>query len=271
MPDATLRITWIRTSTLLVEVGDFRVLTDPWFGRIMRVVPVFAAPGVALGELPRIDLLLVSHLHADHFSVAAARALRAANPGLAAVSCPGSAATFARAGVPVTELAPGATTRAGPLTLTATRCSHTGPPPAEVNFLARFADTTFFFGGDARLSDAFAEIGATQPPDVAALPIGGTRIFGRRTTMDPGDALAAARALRARFVIPIHEGGEWMPLPPASWHPGRTRAFERLCCDPVGHAGPTCVRLERGERATFTGHGPSLALANVSRYASSPA
>ncbi|MBK7974070.1 MAG: MBL fold metallo-hydrolase [Deltaproteobacteria bacterium] len=272
MPEAPLRVTWIRTSTLLVECGEFRVLTDPWFGRVMRIVPVFAAPGVALEELPPIDLLLVSHLHADHFSLDAARAVRAANPRVVAVSCPGSGPTFARAGVPVTELAVGRTHELGPLAITAVRCRHTGPPPEEVNFVVRWEETTFFFGGDARLSDAFAEVGRTGRVDVAALPIGGTRIFGTRTTMDPADALTAARALGARFVIPIHEGMEWMPVPPASWHPGRTIDFERLCGaarDDDGAGGtsaPVAVRLARGERATFTGRGAALTLGGVERY-----
>ena len=57
------------------------------------------------------------------------------------------------------------------------------------------------------------------------LPVGGTLIFGTRTTMDPGDAVRAAEVLKPRVVIPIHEGGEWMPVPPASWHPGRGRHF----------------------------------------------
>lgn len=267
MPDSEpLRITWIRTSTVLVECGGFRVLTDPWFGRIMRILPVFAAPGVALDALPPIDLLLVSHLHADHFSIAAARAVRAANPGVVAVSCPGSASTFARAGIPVTELAPDRTHEVGPLSITAVRCSHTGPPPDEVNFVVRWRGTTLFFGGDARLSDAFAAVGGAERVDVAALPIGGTRIFGTRTTMDPTDALAAARALGARYVIPIHEGMEWMPVPPASWHPGRTIDFERLCRaarDEDAARAPIAVRLARGERATFDGEGATLTFAGI--------
>lgn len=272
LPDDSLRITWIRTSTLLVEWGGFRVLTDPWFGRVMRIVPVFAAPGVALDELPPIDLLLVSHLHADHFSLAAARAVRAANPAVVAVSCPGSADTFARAGIPVTELAAGHSHQVGPLAITAVRCLHTGPPPAEVNFVVRREDTTFFFGGDARLSEAFGAVGRAGRVDVAALPIGGTRIFGTRTTMDPGDALTAARALGARFVIPIHEGMEWMPVPPASWHPGRTIDFERLCrrAADAGESAPVAVRLARGERATFRGRGAALALDGVERHSAGP-
>ncbi len=246
---ATLRVTWLRTSTLLLEFGGFRVLTDPWFGRWMRILPVFCSPGVPLESLPPIDLLLVSHLHADHYSAADARSIAERNPGLAAVGCPGSAAALAAAGLRGVELAPRESARVGPLELTAVACAHTGPPPAEVNYAIRWRDTGVFFGGDARLSDAFAETARGFRTDVALLPIGGTLIFGHRTTMDPADAHRAACALRARFVVPTHEGMEWMPVPPASWHPGRTRVFEERCrAEP---SGPCAVRLRRGERATF--------------------
>ncbi len=256
-----LEVTWLRTSTLLLDFGGFRVLTDPWFGSWMRILPVFRRPGLALEALPPVDLLLVSHLHADHFSAADARIIARGNPGLEAVGCPGATPAFAEAGIRGIELAPGASTRVGPLEITAVECAHTGPPPAEVNYAVEWRGLGVFFGGDARYSAAFEETARGFRTDVALLPIGGTLIFGHRTTMDPDDAHRAARALGARFVVPTHEGMEWMPVPPASWHPGRTRAFEALCrAEP---SGPRAVRLRPGERATFERRDADLDLVEV--------
>ena len=63
--------TYIGHATVLVQVGGVNVLTDPHFSK--RAFPVqFAVPkrwqppGVALADLPHIDVVLISHNHYDH-------------------------------------------------------------------------------------------------------------------------------------------------------------------------------------------------------------
>jgi L-ascorbate metabolism protein UlaG (beta-lactamase superfamily) len=84
----TLKLTFLRTSCVLIECGGLRILTDPFFASTMRGLPVFRPPGIALADLPRIDVILASHLHRDHFDRAAVR--RIAHPGLTVVTCPGA-------------------------------------------------------------------------------------------------------------------------------------------------------------------------------------
>ena len=247
-----VRITLLRTSCLLIEHAGKRAITDPWFGRTMRGLPVFRRPGIPLRSLPHIDYVFASHLHRDHFDRGAVA--RFGHPDLEIVGTRGTRAQCA----PLTarrlrlvhELAPWESCTVGPFELTATPCEHTGPPPPEVNFVIDCGGLTVFFGGDCRFSDAFAQIAERLPPiDVALLPIGGTLIFGHRTTMSPRDAVEACRILKPRFAIPIHEGGEWMPVPPASWHPGRRRHFAR---DLAASGLATEARvLEPGEAAGF--------------------
>jgi len=63
-------ITWIGHSSFLIQMGGRNILTDPvWSMRSgigpfgpARIVP----PGVALADLPPIDLVLISHNHYDH-------------------------------------------------------------------------------------------------------------------------------------------------------------------------------------------------------------
>ena len=66
-------VTWIGHATVLVQTDGLNILTDPvWsertgpFGRGPRRV---AAPGVRFEDLPRIDLVLVSHNHYDHLDL----------------------------------------------------------------------------------------------------------------------------------------------------------------------------------------------------------
>lgn len=224
---ASLRVTMLRCSTLLLEMGNVRILTDPWFGMCMRVLPVFRRPGMAARDIGRLDAVLVSHLHPDHYDE---DALAALSPRPRRVLLPPGALEALGGQRPASwqELAPGETLDlpADGLTIHAVPGPHTGPPPDEVNFVIDFRGWgRVFFGGDARFDRAvLGQIAARfGPMDLALLPVGGTRIFGSRTVMSPGDAWRAAEILGARHVIPIHEGGIWMSVPPLSLHPGRAR------------------------------------------------
>jgi N-acyl-phosphatidylethanolamine-hydrolysing phospholipase D len=64
-------VTWVGHATVLAQLGGVTLLTDPMFSE--RASPLrFAgpkrhvAPGIALIDLPHIDLVLISHNHYDH-------------------------------------------------------------------------------------------------------------------------------------------------------------------------------------------------------------
>ncbi|HIA03722.1 MAG TPA: MBL fold metallo-hydrolase [Myxococcales bacterium] len=240
----------MRTSMLLIEYDGYHALTDPWFGMNMRGLPVFRKPGIALSDIPHLTAIIASHLHRDHFDRSAVAEL--AHPALEIAGTCGTAAFCSELSVgKVHDMAPWDEVVIGPFKLTATPAEHTGPPPPEVNFMIECGPWRIFFGGDAKWSSAYEQIGNRfDHIDVALLPIGGTLIFGHRTTMGPDDAVKACNYLRPRYVIPIHEGGEWLPVPPASWHPGRNKHFVAQLED----SGLPCEArvLKPGQVSTFT-------------------
>jgi N-acyl-phosphatidylethanolamine-hydrolysing phospholipase D len=67
-------VTWIGHSTLLIQVGGLNVLTDPQWSE--RASPFSWAgprrlnpPGLEFADLPRIDVVMISHDHYDHLDL----------------------------------------------------------------------------------------------------------------------------------------------------------------------------------------------------------
>jgi len=225
-----LRVTMIRCSTLLLEWGAARWLTDPWFGMHLRGLPCFRRPGLGPGEVGPLDAVLVSHLHPDHLDLSALasmgpRPLRVLTPPGARHRLP------ALPGLRWEEVPPFTGTASAGATIHAVPGPHTLPGPEEVNWVLDLPGWgRVFFGGDARFDRAVITRIARRfaPVRLALLPVGGTRILGRRTVMGPADARDAALLLDADRVIPIHEGGIWMSVPPLSLHPGRSKHLAAL-------------------------------------------
>lgn len=83
-PDASvedLRVTMIGHASLLIQVSELNILTDPVWSE--RVSPVSFAgpkrvmkPGVAFANLPDIHVVIVTHNHYDHLDIATLQALQ---------------------------------------------------------------------------------------------------------------------------------------------------------------------------------------------------
>ena len=63
--------TWIGHASVLVQAGGLNVLTDPIFSQRASPVALIGpqrkqAPGIAVADLPHIDVVVISHNHFDH-------------------------------------------------------------------------------------------------------------------------------------------------------------------------------------------------------------
>src|SRR5207302_828334 len=68
-------VTWIGHATTLIQLREANLITDPNFADRIYTVRRHAPPGVALADLPPLDVVLVSHDHPDHLDEAAVRAI----------------------------------------------------------------------------------------------------------------------------------------------------------------------------------------------------
>ena len=75
-----MRVTWIGHATVLVQTQGLNILTDPIWSEVASPFPPVGpnrvrAPGVRFEDLPRIDLVLLSHNHYDHMDLPTLRRL----------------------------------------------------------------------------------------------------------------------------------------------------------------------------------------------------
>lgn len=230
-PYALGPVTLINHSTVLLELGGLHVLTDPIFSA--RCSPVsFAgpercrAPGVALADLPRIDVVLLSHDHYDHCDRPSLRSLEEAHAPLI-VTGAGNAARLKRFGLSrvvelgwwdFLDLANGSDddqSSTGRLVFVpAQHFSGRGAfdrnRSAWGGFVLQSADGPVYFAGDTGYSETlFDRLHETfGPMRLSILPIGAyePRWFMGPVHMDPAEAVEAHGRLRSERSLGMHYG-----------------------------------------------------------------
>ena len=199
----TITVTRVAHSSVLIDFDGTKVLTDPWFSE--RFGYYHGEPyGITLENLPRLDGVVVSHGHYDHYDMQAFRAYPDKQVPLAVKR--GIAKMALKAGFTnVTEMDAWEATSFGPITVTAAPGKHGVP---ETTYLLQAGGAAVYFGGDTLLIPELSEIGARcQQIDVALLAINGLRIRpagNRKVVMDAKDAAELCRILQPRYAVPIH-------------------------------------------------------------------
>jgi len=253
-----LHVTHLGGPTVLLQLGGWRILTDPTFDAPGTTYSFgwgtgstkTAGPALAPEAITPVDVVLLSHdHHADNLDEQG----RALLPHAGTVLTTRAAARRLR-GVNAVGLTPGAThTLRAPgretLTIRATPCRH-GPPfsTAVVGDVIGFAVTlgdcgtvTVWMTGDTVLHGPVRRLAERLDVDVLLVHLGRVRfpLTGRvRYSMDGRDALRLVELLRPRVVVPVHYEG-W------SHFSESTHALRRtLAGDPV--TAPSITWLEPG-------------------------
>lgn len=207
-------------ASVLVQTAGLNILTDPVYSE--RVSP-FAwmgpkrvrAPGVAFDDLPKIDIVLVSHNHYDHLDLDTLQRLWERDRPII-VTPLGNAALMARRGI--TALARDWGESVGireDVSVTVERVQHWSTRwRYDVNraLWGGFSVTTpggnLYFAGDCGYSDSFAATATRGPYRLALLPVGAyePRWFMKPQHMNPAEAVRAFGVLGAQTAIGIHWG-----------------------------------------------------------------
>jgi L-ascorbate metabolism protein UlaG (beta-lactamase superfamily) len=198
-------LTYVGHATVLAELGDARLLTDPLLGAgILHVRRRVPAPVVE--DLEPVTAILISHAHRDHLDHRSLRQL----PDCPLIVPAGCGATAGNGGArEVIELAEGDRLPVGEITVEAVHAAHDGrrnpfgAPVAALGYLLEGPDCVYF-AGDTDLFAGMSDLAGRV--DVALLPVGG---WGPRVPaghLDPRRAAEAVARIRPRLAVPIHWG-----------------------------------------------------------------
>ncbi|MEU8930226.1 MBL fold metallo-hydrolase [Streptomyces sp. NPDC048409] len=208
-----VEITWWGHATCTIEDSGVRLLTDPLFARrLAHLRRRRGAPPPAAAR--RADLVLVSHLHADHLHVPSLAGLAPGTRLLVPRGAPRAVPALRRLRqLRITEVGVGDEIPVGPLVVRVVPARHDGRrlpvgphrSPA-LGYVVEGAARTYF-AGDTGLFDEMAE--AVGPVDVALLPVGGWGPHLGEGHLDAGRAARALALLEPRSAVPVHYGTYW--------------------------------------------------------------
>jgi L-ascorbate metabolism protein UlaG (beta-lactamase superfamily) len=215
-PAAGLHAAWIGHATVLLQIDGFTILTDPVFSRRVGLnfgpmtlgLKRLVAPALPRIDLPKIDLVLLSHAHFDHWDIPSLRDLEHRHT---TVVCPSRTSDLLRvrrwAGVH--ELKWGESARVGPASVRAFEVNHWG---------ARMRNDTYrgfngytievgrhrvLFGGDTANTTSFRSLRSHRPFDLAIMPVGAYDPW-IHYHCTPEQAWRMAEDAGFEFFLPVH-------------------------------------------------------------------
>jgi L-ascorbate metabolism protein UlaG (beta-lactamase superfamily) len=225
--EASGSVQFIGTATVLIRYQGFTILTDPNFlhkGDHVHLGYGLTAerltnPAIEIDKLPPIDLVLLSHMHEDHFDKLVQEKLPKDTP---IVTTKEAAASLGKIGFDRTiglgkwdaldvekgesrlriTAAPGRHGKAGMQLLLPSVMGSVldfGPNKGAPSY-------RMYISGDTLVYDDLKNIPQRFPGiDLALLHLGGTRILGVfKVTMDGKDGVQLLQIIRPQHAIPIH-------------------------------------------------------------------
>jgi len=217
--DNQLTAAWLGHATVLINFFGIKILTDPvLFPRVGIRLPGLTvgpkrltAPALTVRELPRIDILLLSHAHFDHFDM---RTLHRFSRSTTVITAPQTSDLLRwKRFRDVSELHwqqdKSVTTLAGRIAITAFRVKHWGARKRRDTYrgyngyLLERNNRRIIFAGDTAQCDSFTELRAAGPIDLAIMPIGAYNPW-IHSHCTPEQAVQMATEAGARFIMPVH-------------------------------------------------------------------
>lgn len=215
-PDTGVHAAWLGHSTVLMKIDGFTVITDPIFSQRAGIdlllftvgVKRLVNPPLTVEDLPRIDLILVSHAHMDHLDVPTLRAME--SKGTRVITARETSDLFRPERYrSLQELSWNESTQAGEARVTGLEVNHWGARMRTDTYrgyngyLIQVGKRQVLFAGDTADTHTFRQLPTNGRPDVAIFPIGAYNPW-IRAHCNPEQAWRMANEARAEVVLPVH-------------------------------------------------------------------
>jgi L-ascorbate metabolism protein UlaG (beta-lactamase superfamily) len=220
-----LQVTFVGHATVLLQTEGLNILTDPiWSERASPFSWIgpkrVRSPGVSFEDLPKIDVVIVSHNHYDHLDLATLDMLwkrdrpriivPLGNDTLLRREIEGIAPT-ALDWMEAVEVGPQVKIRAVPVQHWSARGVFDRSKALWAGYLIEAPGGPIYFAGDTGIGNSWwVDRTAALHPEVrlALLPIGSyePRWFMAYSHVNPDEALTVFEKLRARHALGIHFG-----------------------------------------------------------------
>ena len=247
-PANGLHAAWIGHSTVAISIDGFTILTDPVFSTRIGVnlgpmtvgLKRLVAPAAPIVQVPRPDLILLSHAHMDHFDLPSLRRLENLGTAVITASNTSDLLRVNRYGN-VRELRWNETAAVGPVTIRAIQVNHWGARMRSDThrsyngYLIEAGRYRVLFGGDTAYTDSFRQVRSSKAVDLAIMPIGAYDPW-IRAHCNPEQAMAMANHAGAEFVLPVHHRTFELSREP------RGEPLERLLMAAGASPDRVCVR-----------------------------
>ncbi|MFH1283336.1 MAG: MBL fold metallo-hydrolase [bacterium] len=204
-----IKITYIGHATTVIEYRNRLILTDPFFKDKLFLQKRKILPALFVEELPKIDIILISHTHPDHFDLSAIKALK--NKPIVVMPW-NRGKELKNAGFTVVELEPYRCYTYNQYTITAVPAKHMFGNC--LGYIISTPDAVIYFPGDTDLFKGIDKL-KDYKIDVMLMPFAGTPIVGSIWTSRR--AVKVVEMLKPKTVIPIHWGTFvrlWTPKEP---------------------------------------------------------
>jgi L-ascorbate metabolism protein UlaG (beta-lactamase superfamily) len=217
--DNRITAAWLGHATVLINFFGIKILTDPvLYPRIGIRLPGLTlgpkrltASALTVHDLPKIDILLLSHAHFDHFDM---RTLHRFDRSTTVITAQRTSDLLRwKRFHDVSELhwngIKSVTTVVGKIDIVAFRVKHWGARKRRDTYrgyngyVLERNNRRIVFSGDTALSDSFAELRACGPIDLAIMPIGAYNPW-IQSHCTPEQAVQMANEVGARFIMPVH-------------------------------------------------------------------
>ena len=229
--DVELSVLWVGHATVLFQIDDKVILTDPFFtNNIAQVLRRYVEPGLDMNDLRKCDLVLLSHSHMDHLNLGSLKLVADKFPGVPVAFPEGveeyipdyeiRLERFRKPGLSKKIFIGESRTVSG-MKITSVASYHWGgrygidgklwEKKGNCGFIIEYNGKTVYFSGDTAYDkDFFRYLGSKYKIDLAVVPIiyckGCTEINLGSSHLRPKGILKILDDTKASAIVPVHYG-----------------------------------------------------------------